>query len=90
MAIHQKLRESLPLSVMDSDVARRVVNQHNIDCLSDGNASRYCEKGLTICAYRGIGYSSLPTQEINCDRCQHREQMSRHSETAFIGFTKQI
>ena len=73
--------------VDDPIVMRRLVNQHNIECYVEGKSSEYCNKDITYCWIMKKPYE---TRRVICDRCYHRDSMTNHSESAFIGFIPQI
>lgn len=62
--------------------ARRVVNQHNIDCFVSGTKSSLCAK-YTHC----IHLSS--DRGICCNRCTLRNHMELNPESVFIGYKPQ-
>lgn len=73
------------INTKDRILLRRLVNQHNIDCLTEGKPSEYCNAGITHCSVEIDPFK----EEIICNRCDHRDDMEHNPSSAFIGFTLQ-
>lgn len=65
--------------------ARRIMNQHIINALTNGTKSYLCSLGYTSCTPLSMKVSS----RLPCDRCSHRLDMECVPSRAFIGFIPQ-
>lgn len=75
----------------DKIVARRQVNQHNIDCFTNGVASKLCTLNVN-CYNRRTRHSYYYQSKdlLICNRCKIRNDIIENPDRAFIGYTPQL